>query len=74
MQSALKDDKFLICRQISQALTKDALERFLVAYFFLPAYARLEWFLACQKVRRTEPLAGHGKLESRKKIRFVQKK
>ena len=33
MQSALKDDKFLICRQISQALTKDALERFLVAYF-----------------------------------------
>jgi hypothetical protein len=34
MQSALKDDKFLICRQISQALTKDALERFLIAYFF----------------------------------------
>ena len=34
MQSALKDDKFLICRQISQALTKDALERFLVANFF----------------------------------------
>ena len=38
------------------------------------AYARLEWFLACQKVRRTEPLAGHGKLDPRKIIGFVLKK
>ena len=37
------------------------------------AYARLEWFLACQKVRRTEPLAGHGKLDARKIIGFVLK-